>query len=75
LGASIAKRAVEVQAKKVLPTKKNYRCALPSCKKTAQETAEKVLYKDKAHRGSIRYCFTHSKEFIMSEFEPWSEQV
>jgi hypothetical protein len=74
--AEMTKRGAEWAAKKAASkTPKIPRCALPSCKKTAAETDEKVLYKDKAHRGSIRYCLTHSKEFIMSQFDPCPDPV
>jgi hypothetical protein len=56
------------------PVKKLLRCAVPSCKKTGKETKERVLYKDKAHKGSTRYCYNHSLEYPFSTFEPCGEQ-
>jgi hypothetical protein len=74
LGACMSE-AFPLGTKKAAPVvKKVLRCAVPSCRKTGKETRERVLYKDKAHKGSIRYCYNHSKEYPFSAFEPCGEQ-
>jgi hypothetical protein len=75
LGACMANAFPPGTKKTAAPAvKKVLRCAVPSCKKTGKETRERVLYKDKTHKGSTRYCYTHSQEYPFSTFEPCGEQ-